>query len=110
MTEKAKRVPPPRIVFYPNPELLDALNELKDSADCSISGFVTEVLTTSIPMIRQLSKAARMAKQKDIAALDVMNQALQEMLLKGQQMSLDMAHKAPQIRSMLTRSDDEAKE
>lgn len=110
MTEKAKRVPPPRIVFYPNPELLDALKELQEATDCSISGFVTEVLTTSVPMIRQISKAARLAKQRDIAALDVMNQALQAALLQGQQISLDMANKAPQIRSNLARGDDEAKE
>ncbi len=110
MAEKPKRVLPPRVVFYPNPELLDALKELQDSTGASISGFVTEVLTQSIPMIRQISMAARLAKQRDIAALDVMNQALQAALAQGQQMSLDMANKAPQIRSMLARGDDEAKE
>lgn len=110
MAEKRKRVLPPRVVFYPNPELLEALKELHESTGASMSGFVTEVLTQSIPMIRQISKAARLAKAKDIAALDVMNQALQTALMQGQQMSLDMANKAPQIRSMLARGDDEAKE
>ena len=110
MAEKPKRVLPPRVVFYPNPELLAALKELNESTGASMSGFVTEVLTQAIPMIRQISMAARLAKAKDITALDVMNQALQTALLQGQQMSLEMARKAPQIRSTLARGDDEAKE
>lgn len=99
-----------RYVFYASPELEAALEDLRDATGASISSFVGQMLQEQMGILKSIAKAARMAKQKDIAALDVMNQALQEMLLKGQQMSLDMAHKAPQIRSMLTRSDDDAKE
>lgn len=101
--EKPKRIPPPRIVFYPTPELIEALNELHEVTGASRSGFVTELMCNALPMIQQLVKAARLAKAKDIAALDVMNAALQAALCDGQQMSLEIAKNAGQIRSNIAR-------
>lgn len=79
-------------------ELAHALDDFREATGTAPSSFVVEMLMQAIPMIESVSKAARMAKQGNLEAFDILNNTLAVALHEGTGVQQDMLEKSSQLR------------
>jgi len=74
----------PRLTLTITPELSEALAEFRDATGTSPASFVTGLLLEALPMIRNVTHAAQLAKQQHKAeAFDVLSSTLADALHDG---------------------------
>lgn len=88
-------------------DLGHAFDEFRDATGIAPASFVVQMLVESIPMLESVTKAARMAKQGNIEALDLINTTLSSALHQGMGIQHDMLEQTSQLRK--ARSDTAAR-
>lgn len=73
----------PRLTLTITPELSEALAEFRDATGTSPASFVTSLLLEALPMIRNVTHAAQLAKQHKAEAFDVLSSTLADALHEG---------------------------
>lgn len=79
-------------------ELAHAFDDFREATGTAPSSFVVEMLMQAVPMIDSVSKAARMAKQGNLEAFDILNNSLAGALHHGMGVQTDMLEKSSQLR------------
>lgn len=79
-------------------ELGHAFDEFREATGTAPASFVVEMLVQAIPMIESISKAARMAKQGNLEAYDILHSTLAGALHQGTGIQHDMLEKSSQLR------------
>ena len=87
-----------RMMLSLPPELEHAFDEFREATGTAPASFVVEMLMQAVPMIESISKAARMAKQGNLEAFDVLNNSLAGALHQGMGVQTDMLEKSSQLR------------
>lgn len=87
-----------RMMLSLPPELEHALDEFREATGTAPASFVVEMLMQAVPMIESISKAARMAKQGNLEAFDVLSNSLAGALHQGMGVQTDMLEKSSQLR------------
>jgi len=88
-------------------ELGHAFDEFREATGTAPASFVVEMLVQAIPMIESVTKAARLAKQGNLEAYDVLHSTLAGALHQGMGIQHDMLEKSSQLRK--ARSDSPKK-
>jgi len=79
-------------------ELAHALDEFREATGTAPSSFVVNMLMQAVPMLESVAKAARMAKQGNLEAFDVLSNTLATHLHQGMGIQQDMLEKGSQLR------------
>jgi len=87
-----------RMMLSLPPELEHAFDEFREATGTAPASFVVEMLMQAIPMMESVSKAARMAKQGNIDAFDLLNNTLAQSLHYGTGVQQELLENASQLR------------
>lgn len=96
----------PRLYVTLEPEVHKALKELQEATGASSSSFVAGILQESLPMIKGITKAARLAKDRNLDAFELLQEQLMEATNKASQMNLDIQREKKIRRAKGYQSDD----
>ena len=79
-------------------ELGHAFDEFREATGPAPASFVVQMLVEAIPMLESITKAARMAKQGNLEAYDILHSTLAGALHQGTGIQHDMLEKSSQLR------------
>jgi len=88
----------PRICLTITPEIAHALDEFRQATGTSPASFVTGLLLEALPMIRNVSRAAELAKKDKAEAFSVLSTTLAEALHDGAGLQLEILEEGHKVR------------
>ena len=88
----------PRIYVTLEPEVHEALREFQEASGTSPASFISQVMTNSLGMLRGLTRAAKLANEKNLDAFDLLQEQLLEATHKATQMGLNLHTERTNIR------------
>lgn len=85
----------PRVNLTLDQEVFQALSDLRDETDVSISSFINQTMKQAIPLIRDIIQASKLAKRNDLKAIEIMRDAVNRANLEAQQQVFNLEEITP---------------